>query len=200
MPLSALNFWMAKSASSDCCFSSAMRRLQPAGGAAGRVELGVELIGEIGLGEGVGDRRRLAAIGRGVVDRQHIGARDAAHVEIGLELADRGARQARLPLRRPIARRLDEPAAEIERDAQKSRTPDRSGFPRAPMNSGSWVRFIVEITERAIFSDFITSTWLSIAPVSKVSSAIDADNRVLSFWLSIRMSVVAVYSGVAVTA
>ena len=65
------------------------------------------------------------------------------------------------------------------------------------MNSGSCARFIVEMTERAIFSDFMTSTWLSIAPESNVNSAIDADRAFWSFWLSIRMSVVAVYCGTA---
>ena len=53
------------------------------------------------------------------------------------------------------------------------------------------------MTERAIFSDFMTSTWLSIAPESNVNSAIDADRAFWSFWLSIRMSVVAVYCGTA---
>ena len=68
-----------------------------------------------------------------------------------------------------------------------------------PMNSGSWVSFIVEITESAIFSDLSTSTWLSIAPVSKVNSAIVARQSFLSLLLSMRMSVVAVYCGTAVT-
>ena len=32
------------------------------------------------------------------------------------------------------------------------------------------------MTESAIFSDLSTSTWLSIAPVSNVSSAIEAES------------------------
>ena len=83
-------------------------------------------------------------------------------------------------------------------DAKQAERLSDQGPPRAHEFRDRASRFIAEITERAIFSDFITSTWLSMAPVSNVNSAIDADNAFLSFWLSIKMSVVAVYCGTAV--
>ena len=90
--------------------------LQPSGRPARRFEFGVELIREIRVRESVRDRRRLAAIGRGVVNRQHIGARYAVHVEVRAQLRDRRALQDALLFRiRPLA--AHEPAAEVERSA-----------------------------------------------------------------------------------
>ena len=74
-------------------------RLHPAASASRRLIFGIELVGEVGLGKGVGDRGGLGSVGRRVVDGQDIGARDAANLQIILELCNRGAPQFRLFLR-----------------------------------------------------------------------------------------------------